>query len=72
VAGQGETSPWLPVPRLVGDATGGKDLRISHQSADTAGLTTALVRARSSTQGQKWLGASRANRAAYGTEGDDS
>jgi 1-pyrroline-5-carboxylate dehydrogenase len=46
-------------PRLVGE-TGGKDFIFAHQSAEVAGLTTALVRGAFEYQGQKCSAASRA------------
>ncbi|GAC1329127.1 MAG: L-glutamate gamma-semialdehyde dehydrogenase [Mycobacteriales bacterium] len=46
-------------PRLVGE-TGGKDFVFAHPSADTAALTTALVRGAFEYQGQKCSAASRA------------
>lgn len=46
-------------PRLVGE-TGGKDFILAHPSADTAALTTAMVRGAFEYQGQKCSAASRA------------
>ena len=46
-------------PRLVGE-TGGKDFIFAHESADVAGLTTALIRGAFEYQGQKCSAASRA------------
>ncbi len=46
-------------PRLVGE-TGGKDFIFAHESAEVAGLTTALVRGAFEYQGQKCSAASRA------------
>jgi 1-pyrroline-5-carboxylate dehydrogenase len=46
-------------PRLVGE-TGGKDFVVAHESADEAGLMTALLRGAFEYQGQKCSAASRA------------